>query len=295
MRAKLCALVADGFAQRFAARRRTYPNKEAYIIVHGAGEAIKKISSAGFHDMPEHAGACQIGEGDLSVAYWVNQFPQDNVIVRVLDSDQVPILMLRVHFGGRSAPLYVWLVSAKNDGLPQKEYAYLPHEGHTLIDVLGLNKAVEQDAKIDVPTYVYYIICQQTDYVQKIVKQVNVFKTMKQMEESGQTMIPQVKGSKLLVRDPSKGAIRVTASRAECNKIKITEMFDQWQVKSVDKILIRSSETELRRSFWNLCYWSYGWAGALPDDLKPSPVFGFTEDGFRTSEFGSAQFKTVII
>ena len=88
VRAEVCAFIAEGFAQRFAARRRTFPHKEAYIIVHGAGKAIQKISSAGLNDMPEHAGACQIGEGDMSVAYWVTQFPNENCVVRVLDSDE---------------------------------------------------------------------------------------------------------------------------------------------------------------------------------------------------------------
>jgi len=88
VRAEVCAFVAEGFAQRFAARRRTFPHKEAYIVVHGAGKTIKKISETGMHDMPEHANACQIGEGDMSVAYWSTQFPQSNVVVRVLDSDQ---------------------------------------------------------------------------------------------------------------------------------------------------------------------------------------------------------------
>lgn len=89
VRAEVCAFIAEGFAQRFAARRRTFPNAEAYIIVHGAGKAIKQILSAGLNDMPEHAAATQIGEGHMSVAYWLNQFPQDNVVVRVLDYDEV--------------------------------------------------------------------------------------------------------------------------------------------------------------------------------------------------------------
>jgi len=88
VRAEVCAFVAEGFAQRFAARRRTFPHKEAYIIVHGAGKTIKKISSAGLNDMPEHANACQIGEGDMSVAYWSHHFCDVNTVVRVLDSDE---------------------------------------------------------------------------------------------------------------------------------------------------------------------------------------------------------------
>jgi hypothetical protein len=162
VRAEVCAFIAEGFAQRFAARRRTFPHKEAYIIVHGAGKTIKKISSAGLNDMPEHAGATQIGEGDMAVAYWVHQFPQDNVVVRVLDSDEIPILMLRAQLGQRTAPLYVWLVSAgKIEGPPTKQYPFLPCEHHTLIDILALNAAVKKSGT-DIPLFIYYIIAQKT-------------------------------------------------------------------------------------------------------------------------------------
>jgi hypothetical protein len=89
VRAEVCAFIAEGFAQRFAARRRTFPHKEAYIIVHGAGKTIKNISSAGLNDMPEHAKACQIGEGDMAVAYWSEYFASESIVVRVLDSDEV--------------------------------------------------------------------------------------------------------------------------------------------------------------------------------------------------------------
>jgi hypothetical protein len=89
VRAEVCAFIAEGFAQRFAARRRTFPNKEAYVIVHGAGKTIQKISETGMHDMPEHAGATEIGEGDMSVAYWSEYFASESIVVRVLDSDEV--------------------------------------------------------------------------------------------------------------------------------------------------------------------------------------------------------------
>ena len=88
VRSQICVFIAEGFAERFAARRRTFPNADACVVVHGTGEAVKRISSEGFLDMHEHAGACQIGEGDMSVAYWVTQFPNENCVVRVLDSDE---------------------------------------------------------------------------------------------------------------------------------------------------------------------------------------------------------------
>ena len=75
---------------------------------------------------------------------------------------QVPILMLRAHLSERSAPLYVWLVSAgKIEGPPPKQYPFLPCERHTLIDILALNAAVTKSGT-DIPLYVYYIIAQKT-------------------------------------------------------------------------------------------------------------------------------------
>jgi hypothetical protein len=70
--------------------------------------------------------------------------------------------MLRAELGKRTAPLYVWLVSAgKNEGPPTKQYPFLPRENHTLIDILALNEAVKKSGT-DIPLYVYYLISQRT-------------------------------------------------------------------------------------------------------------------------------------
>jgi hypothetical protein len=70
--------------------------------------------------------------------------------------------MLRCDLSGRSAPLYVWLVSAgKIEGPPTKQCAYMPCEHHTLIDILALNAAVLKTGT-SIANYVYWIICQKT-------------------------------------------------------------------------------------------------------------------------------------
>ena len=70
--------------------------------------------------------------------------------------------MLRAELGKRTAPLYVWLVSAgKIEGLPKTQYRFLPCEHHTLIDILALNAAVLKTGT-DIPLYVYYLIAQKT-------------------------------------------------------------------------------------------------------------------------------------
>jgi len=69
--------------------------------------------------------------------------------------------MLRAELGKRTAPLYVWLVSAGKIEGPPKQYPFLPREHHMLIDILALNEAVKKSGT-DIPLYVYYIIAQKT-------------------------------------------------------------------------------------------------------------------------------------
>ena len=70
--------------------------------------------------------------------------------------------MLRAHFSKRSAPLYVWLVSAgKIEGPSPKQYACMPCEHHTLVDILALNEAVTKSG-IDIALYIFHVIAQKT-------------------------------------------------------------------------------------------------------------------------------------
>jgi hypothetical protein len=153
-----------------------------------------------------------------------------------LITTQIPILMLRADLGQRTAPLYVWLVSAgKIEGPPKKQYAFLPCEHHTLIDILALNAAVLKTGT-SIATYVFWIICQKTDFVKKVISQMNV----------GQSMIALER-----VRTD---AIRVTASHAQCDGCKISASFKQAAAGSGKKraAVIKTSETELRRGWWNI-------------------------------------------
>ena len=245
VRAQVCAFIAAGFEQRFEKKKGTFPNPTAHIIVHGTGDAIKKISFSGCRDMPEHAGACKIGEGDLSVAYWAHHFHASNVVARVLDSDQVPILMLRAHLtewndpDAPSGELYVWLVNPKNNpDVATGNYPYMPREQHTLIDILALNAAVQKRGT-DIAEYVLWIIAQKTDFTLKVIQNLGVAQSMLALEKA------------------RTGAVRVTASHAHCDGRRVSASFKRAATDSKrgNAEVIKSHETELRRSWWTLLYW----------------------------------------
>jgi hypothetical protein len=145
--------------------------------------------------------------------------------------------MLRAELGKRTAPLYVWLVSAgKNEGPPTKQYPFLPREHHTLIDILALNEAVKKSGT-DIPLYVFWIISQKTDFVNKVITQLNVSDSMTALQKARQ-----------------QDAIVVTASHAHCDGRKISASFKQAVASSGKKraAVIKTSETEQRRAWWNM-------------------------------------------
>ena len=114
----------------------------------------------------------------------------------------------------------------------------MPCENHTLIDILALNAAVLKTGT-SIANYVYWIICQKTDFVQKVISQLNVGQSMIELERV-QT-----------------DAIRVTASHAHCDGLKIRASFKQAAAGSGKKraAVIKTSETELHRAWWNILYW----------------------------------------
>ena len=109
----------------------------------GANAHVRLIDENGERVMEEHAAVTDVGEGDLAVAYWAQHFNDAATVVRVLDSDQIPILQLRAHLANRKRPLYVWLVTPKRpEDLEYHGYTPMPFEDFTLVDVLCLNEEV---------------------------------------------------------------------------------------------------------------------------------------------------------
>jgi len=268
-RAEIIHYVTEGLSRRFASR--SYHFSDHTIFISGVGETVKKIGVEGYVDCPEHVPATFIGEGDIAVAYWVQQFHDSAVIVRVLDTDQIPILMIRAHIANRTAPLFIWLVTPrKQDEIPLHGYSSLPQEGHTLVNVLSLNAEI-REVGTRIEEFVYWIICQKTDFVDKVVQNLGVAPTMKALANN------------------RTNAILVTASGAKCDAKRVVQSFERAALQSKRKRAgVRDTgEVEFRRAWWTLLYWSYAWRGRLPAALVPKPSFGFDSQGLRISPTGN--------
>jgi hypothetical protein len=264
VRKRVCVFIADSVLRRFSSSNFS---RSATLFVHGIGDSVRKATVGCVSDAHEHSIARDIGEGDLAVAYWAAQYADKTVVARVLDSDQIPILMLCARTARRTRGLYVWLVSPGRDESSPENYRFLPVEKRTVIDVLGMNRALKNEG-VSVFEFVFMIICQKTDFVNKIIKNLGVAPSMRSLEIH------------------FKGAIRVSASAARCDSDEIKKCFRRTVSHSGRKRAEVSEcfDVELRRAWWNLLYWTFGTAGALPQALAPSRAFGFDDAGFRPAE-----------
>lgn len=275
-RATLCAYIADGLGRRFQNNKRKLVGRT--LFVSGVGTAVSRVDETGTNRTEEHAAAAAIGEGDLAVAYWTQHFHERSVIVRVLDSDQIPILQLRANIARRREPLFIWLVSPKrDDALPYHGYASMPHEAHTLVDVLALNLQVAK-AGVRVEEFCFQLICQKTDFVDKVIANLGVAPSLAALEKN------------------VSNAITVTASTARCDPELVKRSFARAAIQSKRKRaeVRRDGDVEFRRAWWTLCYWAFAWAGPLPDQLKPRPAFGFDENGARTARAENEPYPDVM-
>ena len=261
VRRAIMSFIAEGLMERF--KNSSFHGS---FYVSGLNGVVKHVVPGTEPKIcDEHDAVASVGEGDLAVSYWSEFFKDRKTIVRVLDSDQVPILQLRAHLGGRKEKLFVWLVSP--GPREEHEYAMMPTESRTVINILDLNDAIQKTG-LQVPEFCFHVICQKTDFVEKIVSQLGVSDTMKALEK-----IPNV-------------GISINASAASFDATKVKNAFTKVAVNSSRKrARLRDNEdVEFRRAWWTLLYWSYGWSGALPASLKPRPAFGFDENGARIVE-----------
>lgn len=264
-RADIVYFVCDGLSKRFSLHASRF--KDRTLILSGASAHVRIVDRGGERVMEDHAAVASVGEGDLAVAYWAQHFNDAPTVVRVLDSDQVPILQLRAYLANRKQPLYVWLVTPKRpENLEYHGYTPMPFEDHTLIDVLELNRDVER-AGLRVEEFCFQVICQKTDFVDKVISNLGVQPSLAALEKN------------------ASGAIRITASAAKCDAEAVKKSFRSAALHSKRKRAeVRTDgDVELRRAWWTLCYWAYAWRGKLPDPLTPRRAFGFDEKGFRTT------------
>lgn len=275
VRSDMITFIADGLAQKFAVHKTRFSGCAMYVS--GAHENVHRIDCDGTHVCPEHAPVTNVGEGDLAVAYWVQHFHDRSTVVRVLDSDQIPILQLRAHLAQREKPLFIWLVTPRrNEDLEYHGYITMPFEGHTLIDVIKLNGEVRA-AGLRVEEFCFHIICQKTDFVDKLITNLGVHPSLTALEKN------------------ASNAIHITASAARCDSQMVKKSFKNAILHSKRKRAeVRSDgDVEFRRAWWTLCYWAFAWKGPLPTILTPSEAFGFTEKGFRVQQQISEKFPII--
>ena len=307
-RADVCSYIARGIVARFARHADELEGKE--LVVSGVGGKVVRADANGSKVWKKHAPVAEVGEGDLAVAYWVNHYSDRSVVARVLDTDQIPILMLRAKLSRRDAPLHVWLVTPNsksstttraNDEDDDRLHGYesIPPERHTLVDVLRLNAEMERTTRASVEEWVFWIIAQKTDFVDKIVQNLGVGPTLAALEEDARSTTTATArtmlfgGSSSSSRTSSRPPIvRVTASRATCDSREMTSRFGSAVASAKRKraTLRQDSDVEFRRAWWTLLYWSYGWDGPLRESLVPRPAFGFDERGMRAKTRGDEKF-----
>ena len=302
-RADACSYVARGVMDRFARHADELKDKE--LIVSGVGGEVIRADVDGWKVWKEHAPVAEVGEGDLAVAYWVNHYADRSVVARVLDTDQIPILMLRAKLSRREVPLHVWLVSPRTKKETEEErnhgYECIPPEGHTLVDVLRLNDEIERSTRASVEEWVFWIIAQKTDFVDKIVQNLGVGPTLAALEEDAGRPSASASARALFGRSVDGGCgrrpiVRVTASRATCDSREMSRRFGAAVASTKRKraTVREDADVEFRRAWWTLLYWSYGWDGPLRESLRPRPAFGFDERGMRAKTREDVTFPDFI-
>ena len=265
VRAEIVAHIANGLVKLFNVHAGRFKDKT--LVVSGALNDVLRVNARGASPWTEHQAVTEVGEGDLAVAYWAQQFHDQPTVVRVLDSDQIPILQLRAHLADRVTPLYVWLVTPKkSEDLNYHGYLMMPHEEHTLVDINDLNREIVTSG-LRVEEFCYQIICKKTDFVEKVISNLGVQPSLAALE-----------------KNPS-NAIRITASAAQCDGRTVRTSFKQAITKCKRKRaeLRELGDVEMRRAWWTLCYWAYGWRGRLPREITPREAFGFDDKGARAS------------
>lgn len=262
VRKEICKFISEGALDRFLSLG--YGARGKKLFSHGIDGTVRRASGVEKNTCPEHSAAAEIGEGDLSVGYWAGVFCDKVVVARVLDSDQIPILMLRCLMKKRTAACYVWLVSPTRPEREPEPYPYLPREKRMTFDA-GKLIDVLFTRKVNAFEFVFMLICQKTDFVDKVIKNLGVGPSMRLSEKHFH------------------GSIKINASSASCDPAKIERSLREMVFISGKKSanLVASADVELRRAWWNLLYWTFGADGPLHPALLPSAAYGFEASGFR--------------
>ena len=195
-----------------------------------------------------------VGEADLTVSSFATYYSNRTTVVRVLDSDELPILLLSMQRKKRVKPLYVWLTNGK------KEYEQQEVIGE--FDLAVENKTIfhltrmKETCPCAVDLFVFFVIIQRSDFVRKIIVGANVSKVMSSLIESG--------------KGREKSLLRLGEDEAFLNADEMEKLFKKVAESTKRAKLLEDSACKMLRAWWNWLYWGFGGDGPLPTTLSPT-------------------------
>lgn len=195
------------------------------VHVDGRGEVTR-----------ERLPALRVGEADVAVAHWVRQYPRRTVVVRVLDSDHIPIALLTAHATRRSSPLYVWL-----RGRGESSPGAVCDEPR---DVLCVRSLLARLGSCPVTDFCFFVACQQTDFVQKVVQRLSAKKTMDRVLASYER------------GDVKEALTRCDFERQTCDHDRVMRFLRTLAGAANRASLTKEADREVRRAWWNVMYWT---------------------------------------
>ena len=253
VRATLMRDVCDVLHENFKSLNASSTTLITHVDASPVRAHVDRKKKYTIETMPE----TRTGEADVAVAHWIRKYPHRPVATRVLDSDHIPIAVLTAHASERSQPLYVWIRSAKGDARD----GALCDEPRDILCVPSLLREIER-ARCSAPDFCFFIVCQQTDFVKKVIHALSAKKTMRRIVNSyhrGDVLRPFLRCTLREQSFDAKRALRFLTTLATASK----------RAKVIPEI-----ETEIQRAWWNVQYW------ALPVP-PPCENFGWTENGDR--------------
>lgn len=247
VRAELMRNCVAGLQRRFA--REKFRSKTLTLQVdsrpsRSTADASGALSVEELETQP-------VGEADVAVPRWIKEYAARPVVVRVLDSDHIVIALLTAHITRRSAPLYVWL---RARGMSAR--GALCNEPRDVLDVRSL-VAVLQARNMPPADLSFFIVCQQTDFVRKVVTNLGVKKIL----------------THLLFAYRAKKKVQPLLHLSEAEQtadLRRAFLVLRGAVEAAPRAgLVTDVHGELARAWWNVLYWCslsapppcerYGW------------------------------------
>lgn len=248
--------------------------KHTTLVIHCHTETVRCHVNGNREIKTHRLKDPQTGEADLGVAHWVNKYKSRPVVTRVLDSDQIPILMLTAKTTSRDKPLLVWIKSSahnnNNNNLEEETITCgISKEQRDIIDVIQLNRACEEMG-CSIVDFCFFIICQKTDFVKKVTCGVAADVYMR-------ALLLHAKNQK---EELLSGVETANLSHHE-TMIQRSEHFLRSAIQYLPRrrvTFVSNLRMELKRALWNLLYWSLG-----PENKAPSCLdYGWDEQGNKT-------------